>query len=63
MSATIRTAISHLSRSLEIINTMQNMVQEILTVSHIKSSNMRVQKESIDFSAMLSHEVSIVLRI
>ena len=32
------------------------MVQEILTVSHIKSSNMRVQKECIDFSAMLSHE-------
>ena len=46
----------YLSRSLEIINTMQNMVQEILTVSHIKSSNMRVQKECIDFSAMLSHE-------
>lgn len=46
----------YLSRSLEIINTMQNMVQEILTVSHIKSSNISIQKECINFSAMLSHE-------
>ena len=46
----------YLSRSLEIINTMQNMVQEILTVSHIKSSNMDIRKECIDFSAMLSRE-------
>lgn len=46
----------YLSRSLEIINTMQNMVQEILTVSHIKSSNTRIQKDYIDFSAMLTHE-------
>lgn len=46
----------YLSRSLEIINTMQNMVQEILTVSRIKSSKSDIKKETICFSDLLSRE-------
>ena len=39
----------YLLRSLEIINTMENMVQEILTVSRMKSSKVGLRKEKIDF--------------
>ena len=40
----------YLVRSLEIINTMENMVQEILTVSRMKSSKVGLKKETIQFS-------------
>lgn len=43
----------YLARSLEIINTMEQMVQEILTVSRIKSSKVGIKKERIQFSEML----------
>lgn len=46
----------YLKRSLEIINTMESMVQEILTISRIKSSKVGLKKESIPFSDMLKHE-------
>lgn len=49
----------YLSRSLEIINTMENMVQEILTVSRIKSSKVGLRKETIDFSALLKGEYAL----
>lgn len=49
----------YLSRSLEIINTMQNMVQEILTVSRMKSSKVCLKREEIPFSEMLSREYSM----
>src|SRR5699024_2036892 len=49
----------YLSRSLEIINTMENMVQEILTVSRIKSSKVGLLKETIDFSALLKGEYAL----
>ena len=49
----------YLSRSLEIINTMENMVQEILTVSRIKSSKIGLKKETIDFSALLKGEYAL----
>ena len=39
----------YLVRSLEIINTMENMVQEILTVSRMKSSKVGLKKETIQF--------------
>lgn len=49
----------YLSRSLEIINTMENMIQEILTVSRIKSSKVGLRKETIDFSALLKGEYAL----
>ena len=46
----------YLKRSLEIINTMESMVQEILTVSRMRSSKVGLKKETIPFSDMLKHE-------
>lgn len=46
----------YLGRSLEIINTMEHMVQEILTVSRMKSSKIGLKKEAIHFSDMLKQE-------
>lgn len=49
----------YLKRSLEIINTMESMVQEILTVSRIKSSKVGLKKETIPFSDMLKQEYAL----
>ena len=49
----------YLSRSLEIINTMESMVQEILTVSRMKSSKVGLRKEKMDFSALLKREYAL----
>lgn len=49
----------YLKRSLEIINTMESMVQEILTISRIKSSKVGLKKETIPFSDMLKHEYAL----
>ncbi len=46
----------YLGRSLEIINTMEGMVQEILTISRMKSSKAGLKKETIQFSKMLKQE-------
>lgn len=46
----------YLMRSLEIINTMENMVQEILTISRIKSSQIKLKKDNIPFSDMIKQE-------
>ena len=48
-----------LVRSMEIINTMESMVQEILTVSRMKSSKIELKKEIIHFSDMLKHEYAL----
>ena len=49
----------YLMRSLEIINTMESMVQEILTVSRMKSSKVGLKKESIQFSDILKQEYAL----
>ena len=49
----------YLSRSLEIINTMEIMVQEILTVSRMKSSKVGLRKEKMDFSDLLKREYAL----
>ena len=49
----------YLARSLEVINTMENMVQEILTVSRIKSLKVGLKKETIQFSDMLKQEYAL----
>ena len=49
----------YLSRSLEIINTMESMVQEILTVSRIKSSKVGLRKEIVNFSDLLKREYAL----
>lgn len=49
----------YLVRSMEIINTMESMVQEILTVSRMKSSKIGLKKEIIHFSDMLKHEYAL----
>ena len=49
----------YLVRSLEIINTMENMVQEILTVSCMKSSKVELKKDNISFSNMLKQEYAL----
>ena len=49
----------YLVRSLEIINTMENMVQEILTVSRMKSSKVGLKKETIQFSDILKQEYAL----
>ena len=46
-------------RSLEIINTMESMVQEILTVSRMKSSKVGLRKEKMDFSDLLKREYAL----
>lgn len=49
----------YLVRSLEIINTIENMLQEILAVSRMKSSKAGLKKEMIQFSDMLKQEYSM----
>ncbi len=49
----------YLSRSLEIINTMESMAQEILTVSRMKSSKVGLRKEKMDFSDLLKREYAL----
>ena len=49
----------YLARSLEIINTMENMVQEILTVSRMKSSKAGLKKETVPLSEMLRQEYAL----
>ena len=49
----------YLSRSLEIVNTMEGMVQEILTVSRIKSSKVGLRKDKVDFSNLLKQEYAL----
>ena len=49
----------YLVRSLEIINTMENMVQEILTVSRMKSSKVGIKKETIQFSDILKQKYAL----
>lgn len=49
----------YLARSLEVINTMENMVQEILTVSCIKSLKVGLKKETIQFSDILKQEYAL----
>lgn len=49
----------YLVRSLEVINTMESMVQEILTVSRMKSSKVGLKKETIPFSDMLKQEYAL----
>ncbi len=46
----------YLSRSLEVVNTMESMVKEILTVSHIQSSNEDLCQTSFDFSEIVKKE-------
>lgn len=43
----------YLVRSLEVVKTMEGMVQEILTVSRIKSSEDTLQEETFDFSDLV----------
>lgn len=49
----------YLSRSFEIINTMEVMVQEILTVSRIKSSKVGLRKDKVDFTNLLKREYAL----
>lgn len=49
----------YLRRSLEIINILEGIVEEILTVSRMKSSKSELKKESINFSYMLKQEYSL----
>lgn len=49
----------YLVRSLEVINTMESMVQEILTVSRMKSSKVGLKKETVPFSDMLKQEYAL----
>lgn len=49
----------YLERCLEITNTMESMVQEILTVSRMKSSKAGLRKETICFSDMLKREYAL----
>ena len=46
----------YLARSLEVVKAMEGMVQEILTVSRIKSSETSLQEETFDFSDMIKSE-------
>lgn len=43
----------YLARSFEVVKAMERMVQEILTVSRIKSSEDTLQEETFDFSDMV----------
>ena len=49
----------YLMRSLEIINTMESMVQEILTISRMKSSKVGLKRENVQFSDMLRQEYAL----
>ncbi len=49
----------YLARSLEVVHTMETMVQEILTVSRIRSSQAGLKKERVPFSEMLRQEYAL----
>ncbi len=49
----------YLARSLEVVKSMEGMVQEILTVSRIKSSENTLQEGTFDFSDMVKSEYGI----
>lgn len=49
----------YLVRSLEIINTMENMVQEILTISRMKSSKVGLKRETFQLSDILKQEYAL----
>ena len=49
----------YLSRSLEVTNRLESMVQEILVVSRIKSSGMSLHQEALNFSDMAKKEYGI----
>lgn len=49
----------YLARSLEVVKAMEGMVQEILTVSRIKSSEATLQQETFDFSDIVKREYGI----
>lgn len=49
----------YLARSLEVVKAMEGMVQEILTVSRIKSSETILQEEIFDFSDMVKKEYGL----
>ncbi|MDE5698572.1 MAG: HAMP domain-containing histidine kinase, partial [Lachnospiraceae bacterium] len=49
----------YLARSLEVVKAMEGMVQEILTVSRIKSSENTLQEETFDFSDMVKSEYGL----
>ena len=49
----------YLARSLEVVKAMGGMVQEILTVSRIKSSETALQEEIFDFSDMIKSEYGL----
>lgn len=49
----------YLARSLEVVKAMEGMVQEILTISRIKSSETALQEETFDFSDMVKSEYGL----
>ena len=49
----------YLARSLEVANRMEGMVQEILTISRIKSSGVVIHEETFDFSDMVKKKYNI----
>lgn len=49
----------YLARSLEVVKSMEGMVQEILSVSRIKSSETVLQEETFDFSDMVKKEYGL----
>lgn len=49
----------YLAHSLEVVKAMGGMVQEILTVSRIKSSETALQEEIFDFSDVIKSEYGL----
>ena len=49
----------YLARSLEVVKAMEGMVQEILTISRIQSSEAVLQMETLDFSDMVKEKYGI----
>lgn len=49
----------YLPRSLAVIERMEGLVQELLTVSRIRSSQAALQKEDVDLSALLKQEYAL----
>lgn len=49
----------YLIRSMEVASTLENMVQEILTISRIESSNYILHQENFDFSNMIKNQYTM----
>lgn len=49
----------YLARSLEVVKSMEGMVQEILTISRIKSSGVILHYENFDLSEIIKEEYSL----